>query len=75
MVSMSGAPEGQPVQCTVRQIFLIQRGKGDARYGYTGLEEAVGTICVFLEPYLSTILKPPQRSLAPHDRNVMPARQ
>jgi hypothetical protein len=75
MVSRSGASEWQPVHFAVRQKFLIERGKRVAQYGCIGLDGAVGTIFAFLEPYLSTTVEPPQRILAPRDRNVPPAQQ
>ena len=59
MVSTSGALEEQPVHCVVRQRSRTERGNGVAQFGHIGLDEAVDTRFVFLEPYLSTIVKPP----------------
>jgi len=57
------------MHCVIRQNFLE---KGGAQCGDTGLDEAVGTIFVFLVPYLSTTLKLPLSILAVHDPNVRP---
>ena len=59
MVSSSGALEERPVYCVVRRRSLSEREKGGAQCGYIGLDEAVDTRLVFLEPYLSTIVKHP----------------
>ena len=56
----------------VRRRSLSERGKGGAQFGYIGLDEAVDTRPVFLEPYLSTIVKHPENILALHDPNVRP---
>ena len=73
MVPTSGALEERPVYCVVRQRSRSERGKGGAQFGYIGLDEAVDTRLVFLEPYLSTIVKHPESILALHGPSVRPA--
>ena len=73
MVSTSGALEEQPVHFVVRQRSLTERRNGISQFGHIGLDEAVDTRFVFLEPYLSTIVKHPQSILALPCRNVRPA--